>query len=215
MPNTTLSQKINIGGRDINFSKGVSSDAQSLWQPDIPATITASSWTQSTKTAVVPTGHGLIVGYHVDLYWSAGVRYGCKVKTVTPGSGVASIELEDDVAGGMTGGSSYPANSTQVYLSKVTSVAVAFEADDVKALVVSALGYDAVIQFSDGSTSYSPYVLEPDSTSSTDGFSWVPGVFDNPLDGLTITSALVSTSAPSVNSGGGPVFIGVAFDSTP
>ena len=185
MPQATGRQAMTLAGLYLSWDFDVTSDAQSLWQPIVPTAPTVTDWTNLTSssgTAVVDAGHGIEDGDKVDIYSDDGTYvYGA---TATVVAGYTTDEI--DLAGG-TG--TYPATTATVKICKQMDVSIAFDGDEMTAMIATTRVRSLLILKDDANAYYDLELLP------TSGFLWVTGgCVDNPFAGKTIVSATVSTS---------------------
>lgn len=136
MPSGTYSQLLAIDGK--SMSRAVSkTDDTALAYGDATSPITlpaanliaAENYTNDaddTASITATAGHTLVTGT-ADLYWAAGVRYGCAITVATNAV---------DLSGGA--GDAIPATGTACYLANVVQVNCAIDGDAVSMIGVLA-----------------------------------------------------------------------------
>lgn len=159
-----------------------------------PGTLTTRT-DNDTGTLTMETGHGIITGDTIDLYWDGGQRRNVTVGTVATNS--VPIDLGE--------GDNLPVATTEIIACVVTEQPFIAEGDDLKAIVANFTGGDGTskcqVTFMDGSTVVGSAVLTPPY-----GYSWYTGSgITNPLAGDSVTGIQLSNGSETQS-----VVIGVA-----
>ena len=200
MPTWTIKGGGNAAGYDLTWNTSVTANAQTVINPDLTAAEAAVSWTKSTDyagTAVMAAGHTIQTNDIVDVYWADGVAHGA----------TATVSGTSVALAGATG-DALPASDTAVTLCVQVAVSVAFVGNAVAALLASATTRSLVCLVEGGGTAH-PFELAVDS-----GLSWNENdAAANPLTGVTIASATMSTTETTSSSK--PITFGVLYDATP
>ena len=120
--------------RSVNKSSDDGADGATLRDPTLPAAnaIAAEDFTNngdSTATAELSAGHTLVTGV-ADLYWAAGIRYGC---TVTVGGYDGNTAT---ISGGA--GDALPATSTACTIANQVSIDCPIDGDNAQIVGVGA-----------------------------------------------------------------------------
>ena len=89
MPTAKENKSFSFPGYSFNAqAAAISFDSIAAYEIALPALIAAQTGTLTTRTsdtvgtATLGSGHGILTGEIVDIYWSGGVRYGVTVGTV-------------------------------------------------------------------------------------------------------------------------------------
>lgn len=198
MPTWTIKGGAQASGRNLSWDNSVSANAEQWFQPALTAGQTAASWAKSTASAgsaVMAAGHGLLTG-NFDVYWTGGKRYG--VPGTVSGNTVS-------LSGGS--GDDFPDTDTTVILCQPVAVTMAFDGDDLSA-IVGAATYRSLVCLTDDEAAVHTFEI-----LATAGLSWNENdAAANPLAGKTIVSATMSTTDPTEES---PITFGILYDSTP
>ena len=211
MPTATFSKGAKIAGYDLSLDVPVYSDAQTAFVPEVPLAHAATDWTygsESTGTAVLETGHGLLTGDTVDLYFADGYRYG--MRAAVSGNSVA-------LSGGE--GDNCPASDTAVIVAQQADVTMAFTNDSIKGIMAIASVRSLFCLIDNEGTVYD-YELVPvgDATEDPSCLEWsLADAGDCPWSGKAIVSATASsanTTAPVPPALNVPIVVCLGFDST-
>jgi len=138
----------------------------------------------NTGVATLASGHGLLTGDIVDVYWEFGCRYGMDA---TVNGDAVTIDGGD--------GDSLPGQSTTVALCKRTVLAVPVTGDD---LVQVALLCDQRCQvvFRDSEQS----VLWDITLVADAPWTWIDGLYvDNPMSSYDVADICISNGSPEVD----------------
>ena len=179
--------KLAGGGAGISFDAVVhpGGDGPRGYQPTtpLPAANASTNWVNSTSTATLATGHGLVTNDVCDLYWAAGKK--CQMTATVTGNSVA-------LAGGH--GDALPADGTQVKVCKRTALPdLAFVGNNLTAYIVGG-DQRVVFDFLDagGASQATIEVIAPPFPEF-----WFAGRGTNAFAGKTIASATVSNGGSS------------------
>jgi len=152
--------------------------------------LAADAGTLSTRTgddvgtATLSTGHGIITGDIVDMYWSGGAQYNITVGTVATNS----VPL----SGGA--GDVFPIQDTVISISKRTAITFTDVGNNVSAFMVQCnQACRFAFMAAGGEITAATF-----SISADQGIPWYEGMgYTNPLAGETLVKIEASTSASS------------------
>lgn len=142
----TASQEASLMGVTFSMDQSVNSDNGGIGQPTVTAAQAGTLTTRTDNdtgvvTATVGTGHGIVTGNKVDVYWEGGSR-----RNMAATVAGAAITLD----GGA--GDNLPAVNAAVTFKKPDSESHVFEGDDCTGIGVKSPDYPATVVFreSDG-----------------------------------------------------------------
>lgn len=190
MPRASIDQTITVGG--VTFRSAQSITDESATTQELTAT-KAQAGSLTTRTGntegeiTLSTGHGIITGQLVDLYWTGGSRRGCTVGTV-------NVNAVPITASGS--GDNLPSQSSAISVAPTTVSTIDFDAEDLDMIVALNTGSGQLV-FRD---SLDAELLKVDLTANTAWLWTLDSGFTNPLanDSSSVTgiaSIVVSTSA--------------------
>lgn len=88
MPTAALLKDVNVDGEHFQENVTITSDDKAVFDPPakVPAAKAGTLTVRGGNTAgtlTLGTGHGVITGDRLDVFWATGCRYGCVVGTVS------------------------------------------------------------------------------------------------------------------------------------
>lgn len=184
MASKTLNTSISLGGVSIAGKTIRTAEGQIGQDCSLAAGKAGTLTTRTdanTGVATLSTGHGIITGNVVDVFWSGGARYGM---TCTVATNAVTID------GG--GGTDLPATTTALVLCKETVINADFDGDDAK--IVSVLSTQrGYVQFLD---SGSAVLFAVELATANEDWTWMSGKgVSNPLTGNPVDSIVVSNAS--------------------
>ena len=205
MPMTRLTMSGDIGGISINSTVTRTADGQIGHDVTLPAAVagTVSSYSAGPPeswTLNLP-GHALAINDIVDVYWSAGRRYGMKVTAVV----ADDVTVED---GPNAGGDSVPTTTgTAVTASRQLTIDTDFNGD-----LLAAIGALATTRAHLGFFDTGGLLALSLDLAASEVWHWLSGgTATNPLAGKTV-DYVVATQADSAASAN--LKLGILYDST-
>lgn len=122
--------QVNIGTININQRVTRTGEQEATWEVVLPI---ASAGTLTTRTldtsgvATLPTGHGIVMGDTIDVYFAGGVAYG------------ATVDAADATTVTFSGasGTILPAQDDPVTVGKVTTINTALDGDEIHLAAIS------------------------------------------------------------------------------
>lgn len=136
MPQATYSVNLALGGVSINRPVTRTGDHPNSYEVTLPAGKAGTLTTRTddnTGEATLSTGHGIVDGDVVDVYWSGGIRYGMTVGTVA--TNVVPVD------GGA--GDNLPAQSTALVVTKQVTINTAIDGDAIEIIGICAESTDS------------------------------------------------------------------------
>ena len=201
----TIKGGYTAAGRDATWNTTVDDNGESIVSPALEAGQTATDWAKSSAsagTATMASDHTIESADVVDIYWADGIRYGM-IATVSG----TSVALADGA------GDDLPDSDTAVTLCVRVAFTVAFDGDDLAALIGSSTYRSLVCLLDAGGTAANAKVFE---ILPTAGLSWsAASGLANPLAGFTVASGTISTTDPTSATTEKPVVFGYLTDATP
>ena len=169
-----------IGGPAVNAITGL--------DPVDTTLAVGNAGTITDDVVTLTAGHTVVDGT-VDVYWTAGKRYGCTANVA---------ENSATLTGGA--GDALPTGATAVVVANQTELdEVQFDGDDLNLIGMSSQ-QRVIVCFMDGATVKLAVELVG-SSSGAGCWGWVAGVgITNPLAGYSITSITVSNGSSTVTS---------------
>lgn len=200
MPTATFAVTTVVAGVQsfVNISR--SGDGSGVWTPQAPA---GSSGSLTTRTdadtgVVTAAGHGITDGDTVDVMWSGGRRYG-----------MAATVVDDEITVDGGAGDALPAEDTAVVVATQVPVNVAFDPDDLVALLLVATA-GVSVTFKDAGGVVLANVYLPDAQSACVWFT--NSGLDRPMTGNPVASITIACASAAAAA---TVTLSVIYDATP
>lgn len=181
-----LNQNASLGLIGGNSIVSVTDDILINDQPSVlaaqPGTLTTRTNNTSGSLTMTNSGHGIVTGQRVDLYWAGGQCYGAVVGTVS-GTTVPIASV--------SGGSNLPIATTAITVGIPTQRLIAVTGNNLSALLL-ACTVSAYVVFD----SSAPADLAAMYLTAGVAYNWFTGNgITNPLAGVVVASVWVSHSS--------------------
>jgi hypothetical protein len=194
---STVNINISVAGVSISGSTARTATGQIGHEVPLPAAKASTNWTKidnDTGVATLATGHGILTGDKVDVYWAGGCRYGMSATVST-----------NDVTVDQGAGDNLPASAAAVTVSKQVSIDTDFSGDAVKIMAISA-NKRAHVDIRTSSASLKAASLAADEPLLWWDSSWIT----NPLASGLVDTIKASNGDATTD---GKLLIGVVYNS--